>query len=130
MEQEDILQILSNEKKGKDERDEDLTSINKDDGNKIRQKYQEEKWRTENELLAEKLKSQQQDRDQRKDFALRIFNFVSLYMFGVFLLLVMSGIGTNDFHLSDTVLVTLLGTTTATVIGVFNFVARYLFHNK
>jgi hypothetical protein len=130
MEQEDILQILSNEKKGKDERDEDLTSINKDEGNKIRQKYQEEKWRTENELLAEKLKSQQQDRDQRKDFALRIFNFVSLYMFGVFLLLVMSGIGTNDFHLSDTVLVTLLGTTTATVIGVFNFVARYLFHNK
>ena len=130
MEQEDILQILSNEKKGKDERDEDLTSINKDEGNKIRQKYQEEKWRTENELLAEKLKSQQQDRDQRKDFALRIFNFVSLYMFGVFLLLVMSGIGTNDFHLSDTVLVTLLGTTTATVIGVFNFVAKYLFHNK
>lgn len=130
MEQEDILQILSNEKKGKDERDEDLTSINKDEGNKIRQKYQEEKWRTENELLAEKLKSQQQDRDQRKDFALRIFNFVSLYMFGVFLLLVMSGIGTNDFHLSDTVLVTLLGTTTATVIGVFNFVARYLLHNK
>lgn len=130
MEQEDILQILSNEKKGKDERDEELTSINKDEGNKIRQKYQEEKWRTENELLAEKLKSQQQDRDQRKDFALRIFNFVSLYMFGVFFLLVMSGIGTNDFHLSDTVLVTLLGTTTATVIGVFNFVARYLFHNK
>lgn len=43
MEQEDILQILSNEKKGKDERDEDLTSINKDEGNKIRQKYQEEK---------------------------------------------------------------------------------------
>lgn len=81
-------------------------------------------------MLAEKLKSQQQDRDQRKDFALRIFNFVSLYMFGVFLLLVMSDIGTNDFRLSDTVLVTLLGTTTATVIGVFNFVARYLFHNK
>ncbi len=130
MEQKDILQILSNEKKGKDERDEDLTSINKDEGNEIRQKYQEEKWRTENELLAEKLKSQQQDRDQRKDFALRIFNFVSLYMFGVFFLLVMSDIGTNDFHLSDTVLVTLLGTTTATVIGVFNFVARYLFHNK
>lgn len=130
MEQKDILQILSNEKKGKDERDEDLTSINKDEGNEIRQKYQEGKWRTENELLAEKLKSQQQDRDQRKDFALRIFNFVSLYMFGVFFLLVMSGIGTNDFHLSDTVLVTLLGTTTATVIGVFNFVARYLFHNK
>lgn len=130
MEQEHILQILSNEKKGKDERDESLTSVNKDEGFKIRRKYQEEKWRTENELLAEKLKSQQQDRDQRKEFALKIFNFVSLYMFGVFFLLVMSGVGTNDFHLSDTVLVTLLGTTTATIIGVFNFVARYLFHNK
>lgn len=85
MEQEDILQILSNEKKGKDERDEDLTSINKDEGNKIRQKYQEEKWRTENELLAEKLKSQQQDRDQRKDFCIKDIQFCqSLYVRSVF----------------------------------------------
>lgn len=130
MEKMDILRLLSDENKGKDEKDESLTSINKDEGDKIKQKYQEEKWKTENEILAEKLKGQQQDRDQRKEFALRIFNFVSLYMLGVFFVLILCGIGCNNFSLSDTVLVTLLGTTTATVIGVFNFVARYLFHNK
>lgn len=130
MEKEKILRLLSDENKGKDEKDESLTSINKDEGDKIKQKYQEEKWKTENEILAEKLKGQQQDRDQRKEFALKIFNFVSLYMFGVFFILILCGINSNDFSLSDTVLVTLLGTTTATIIGVFNFVARYLFHNK
>lgn len=130
MEQVDILNLLSNEKKGKDEKDESLTSIDKTEGDNIKRKYQEEKWKTENELLAEKLEGQKQDRDQRKEFAIRIFNFLSLYMFGVFFILIMSGIGCNNFYLSDTVLITLLGTTTATVIGVFNFVARYLFHNK
>lgn len=130
MEKEKILRLLSDENKGKDEKDESLTSINKDEGDKIKQKYQEEKWKTENEILAEKLKGKQQDRDQRKEFALKIFNFVSLYMFGVFFILILCGIDCNNFSLSDTVLVTLLGTTTATVIGVFNFVARYLFHNK
>ena len=43
MEQVDILHLLSNEKKGKDERDESLTSIEKNEGNRIKQKYQEEK---------------------------------------------------------------------------------------
>lgn len=130
MERADILNILSNEQKGKDERDERQTSIAKDEGDRIKQKYQEEKWKTENNILAEELEGIKQDRAQRKEFAIRIFNFVSLYMLGVFFVLVMSGITCNNFLLSDTVLVTLLGTTTATIIGVFNFVARYLFHNK
>lgn len=33
-------------------------------------------------------------------------------------------------YLSDTVLVTLLTTTLADVIGIFGFVAKYLYHNK
>lgn len=130
MERTDILNILSNEQKGKDERDESQTSIAKDEGNQIKQKYQEDKWKTENKLLVEELEGKKQDREQRKVFASRIFDFVSLYMFGIFFILVLSGINCNGFCLSDTVLVTLLGTTTATIIGVFNFVARYLFHNK
>lgn len=43
MEKEKILRLLSDENKGKDEKDESLTSINKDEGDKIKQKYQEEK---------------------------------------------------------------------------------------
>lgn len=83
MERTDILNILSNEQKGKDERDESQTSIAKDEGNQIKQKYQEDKWKTENKLLVEELEGKKQDREQRKVFASRIFDFVSLYMFGI-----------------------------------------------
>ncbi len=130
MGREKVLNRLSCEEKVRDEKNESLTSITEDEGVWLQKEYLEEKWKTENGLLAEKLESQKQDRSQRKDFAIRIFNFVSLYMFGVFFILILSGISCNGFNLSDTVLVTLLGTTTATIIGVFNFVARYLFHNK
>lgn len=67
-----------------------------------------------------------QDRIQRKEFAERIFSFVSLYMFAVFFILFLSG-GPGSFKLSDTVLVTLLGTTTANVIGTLIIVVKYLF---
>lgn len=70
-----------------------------------------------------------QDRDQRKAFAERIFSFVCYYMFFVFLILFLCG-SQGRFHLSDTVLVTLLGTTTANVIGLFVIVVKYLFSRK
>lgn len=130
MREDNILNILSGEKKGDDEKDELQTDIQENESDTIRRKFLEQKLKTENELLAEELESHRQDRDQRKDFAMKIFGFVSLYMFGVFILLALSGVECNQFHLSDPVLITLLGTTTATIIGVFNFVARYLFHNK
>lgn len=105
METDNILGILSSEGKNADDTD-------------------------ENKLLIEKLEGQRQGRDQRKEFAMKIFVSVSFYMVGVFLVLVLSGWKGIKFGMSDSVLITLLGTTTATVIGVFNFVARYLFHSK
>lgn len=74
-------------------------------------------------------KSKAQDIDMRKRYAEHIFTFVSLYMFGVFFILVLSG-SPSSFKMSDTVLVTLLGTTTANVIGVLVIVAKYLFPKK
>lgn len=71
----DILHLLSNEKKGKDEKDESLTSIDKQEGDRIKRKYQEDKWKTENELLVEELAGKKQDRDQRKEFANKILPF-------------------------------------------------------
>jgi hypothetical protein len=130
MEREAVLRKLAGEDKKQDERDENRTAITRKEGNRVKSEYREAKWRTENELLVEKLEGQRQDRSQRKDFAVRIFWFVCAYMACVFLILVFSGIKGNGFILSDAVLVTLLGTTTATIVGVFNFVARYLFHNK
>lgn len=70
-----------------------------------------------------------QDRNQRKEFAERIFSFVCLYMFAVFLILFLCG-SPGRFSLSDTVLVTLLGTTTANVIGILIIVVTYLFSRK
>lgn len=79
-----------------------------------------------NAALEEENKGDSQDRDQRKEFAEKIFSFVSLYMFAVFFILFLSG-GPGSFKLSDTVLVTLLGTTTANVIGTLIIVVKYLF---
>lgn len=130
METDNILGILSSEGKNADDTDENKTAVGVVEGETIHLKYLEQKWETENKLLIEKLEGQRQDRDQRKEFAMKIFVSVSFYMVGVFLVLVLSGWKGIKFGMSDPVLITLLGTTTATVIGVFNFVARYLFHSK
>lgn len=130
MKQADILNILSNENKGKDEKDENLTSISESEGERIKQKYQEKKWETENKLLVEKLKGQEQDRNQRKDFSTKIFDLMCWYLFGVFFIIMLNGFTTMNFHVSDEVILALLGTTAVEVIGTFAFVAKYLYHNK
>ena len=71
-----------------------------------------------NDAQEEENKGDNQDRDQRKDFAERIFSFTLIYMFLVFVILFISGTTTINFYLSDNVLITLLGTTTANVIGI------------
>lgn len=82
----------------------------------------------DNDIKKEGLEGKKQDRAQRKEFADMIFRFVEVYMLCVLGLLIMAGVGDNNFSLSDGVLIAILGTTTANVIGVFNFVAKYLFH--
>lgn len=82
-----------------------------------------------NDKLAEEIESLKQDREQRKHFAIHIFYSVRAYMLLIFIVLFVQGFNIFNFSLSDTVLVTLLGTTTVNVIGIFAFVARYLFHH-
>lgn len=86
--------------------------------------------RLKNEALEEENRGDSQDRDQRKDFAERIYLFAAIYMFGVFVILFLSGTETTNFKLSDNVLITLLGTTTANVIGILIIVVTYLFSRK
>lgn len=90
-----------------------------------KEKLKEAKLR--NEALEEENKGESQDRGQRKDFAERVFSFASIYMLGVFMILFLSGTNTVNFHLSDDVLIMLLGTTTANVIGILIIVVTYLF---
>ena len=56
--------------------------------------------------------SDTQDRDQRKDFAERVYYFACVYMVFVFLILFLSGSTGAHFKLNDSVLITLLRTTT------------------
>lgn len=83
------------------------------------------------DLEAKRIQNQieRQDMEQRKDYADRIFSMISIYLFFVLLILFLDGFCTR-FNLGDTVLVTLLGTTTSTILGVFYFVAKYLFTKK
>lgn len=86
----------------------------------------------EHALRWEKYLSRKQDRQQRKEFASKIFIFLCVYMVVVFVLLLFSGIKGQGlcFHLDDKVLLALLTTTTINMISIFVVVAKYLFPNK
>ena len=85
------------------------------------------------ELKAESQRLDNADKRQniglRGEFAERIYSFASLYMFAVFLILFLSG-NTSRFTMSDDVLMMLLGTTTANVLGLLFIVVNYLFPKK
>lgn len=78
----------------------------------------------------EDLENKRQNRNQRKSYANKLFVFLCVYMALVFIVLFFCGFSLFGFTLSDTVLVTLITTTTANVIGIFAFVVRYLFYSK
>lgn len=82
-----------------------------------------------NEALEGENKSDTQDRGQRKGFAISVFALVSLYLAAVLTILFIQGFN-KSFYLSDSVLITLLGTTTANVISILVIVVTYLFSRK
>lgn len=59
-----------------------------------------------------------------------IFVLVCIWLTAVLVVCIAQGIPRIGFHLSDSILITLLGTTTANVIGVLIIVLRYLFPQK
>jgi hypothetical protein len=81
----------------------------------------------ETQLIKEELDGQIQDRKERKDFAYKIFKLLIAFLTGTLLILSASAIDPLPFKLSDKILITLLATTSADVIGIFLFVVRYLF---
>lgn len=109
----------------------DIAKFIKDDDAKNEDKTISSSFRNE-ELLEKKIDNEikREDKEQRKLFGERMYSFVVYYMFFVGVVVLLAGSQWMGFYLSDAVLVTLLGTTTATVIGVFNFVMKYLFFKK
>lgn len=133
MQTDELLRILT-----ADTASEDLSSEEKEEEKAVLSKTKDtDVWDNErlrrlklaNDILVDTLKDRGQDRDQRKEFADRIFNLIKWYLAGVFLLLFVNGAPLN-FHLDNEIFLILLGTTTANIIGIFAFVARYLFHKK
>lgn len=121
-----ILEDLQDDNKKKKKSQEKDTNLTKDDEKKLHL----DALQIKNAISWEELEGKQQDRNLRKELGENIYNFVSLYMFGVFFILVLSGIQCNNFTLSDTVLITILGTTTANVIGILVIVATYYFNKN
>ncbi|EEY84116.1 hypothetical protein HMPREF0103_0060 [Bacteroides sp. 2_1_33B] len=125
----DLSKSLSNIKGSNDSPDVGTDEYKKEyEAELLREELKEKKLR--NEALAEENMGDAQDRDQRKDFADRIYFFVYVYMIFVFLILFLSGSKNSGFHLNDSVLSILLKTTTANVIGILAIVITYLFSRK
>lgn len=83
----------------------------------------------EKELKELEVKSKEQDIDMRKDFATKTCNLVCIYLVVVFFVVFLACCPA-EFNMSDGVLITLLGTTTINVIGLFAIVMNYLFPKK
>lgn len=122
MNEDELIHILSNESKVKEESEEQNITLPENTG---QSDLTIEYLRTQIDRLKEDNAGIKQDRGQRKIFGYIIFGFMCLYMVAVLVLVYMTSL--MAAHLSDTVLITLLTTSLASVIGVFNFVAKYLF---
>jgi len=68
------------------------------------------------------------DKNERKHYTSLIFTLVAMWLIMVLVVFVATGKGFLKY--SDSVIITLLATTTVNVIGLFVIVANYLYHTK
>ena len=119
-----LINIISDDDKAKDEKEEEDTLLPEESPKQLKIDY----LHTQLDKLREEVESLKQDRRQRKTFSYRIFCFMCAYMAVSLAAVFLKGLGKMD--LSDGVLISLMTTSLANVIGIFNFVAKYLFHPK
>ena len=111
-------------------KDKDINKEDPDAEEQIASSIEVKKQTEEYNRLKEEVESIKQDREERKVYASKTFDFLCVYMVFVGILLLMSGSTTASFQLSDSVLIVILGTTTTNVLGIFYFVANYLFPKR
>lgn len=121
---EKLMALLSDESKIKEETEEIRTKLPKENPDTLMADFQ----RMKIEQLKEDIESLKQDREQRKRFSRYIFIFMCCYMSVSLVAVFLKGFGITD--LSDGVIISLMTTSLASVIGIFNFVAKYLFHPR
>lgn len=85
----------------------------------------------ETQLKKEQVLDLKQNRAERTKYAEYTFNFLCWFCAALFFIVFLSGFNAhhqaNGFHLSDSVLITLITTSLSTIVGIFIFVMRYLF---
>lgn len=91
----------------------------------VEETSEEGRKRLENKKLEEELKGIEQDREERKAYALKSFELIVCYLIAIIILVFLTGLGC--LSLSDAVLIALVGTLSTNVLGIFYFVMRYLF---
>ena len=94
--------------------------------------YQQEIDAQEKEKKRLENKGLEQDIEQRKEYAAKIYTLIVFWLVAVFILITLSGVGAafGWFKLSTTVLTTIIGGTTINVLGIFYIVANYLFYRS
>ena len=76
------------------------------------------------------LKQHKSEHKQRVQYAEKIYKIVRNWLVVVVIIISCSAIPGIEFQLSDNVLITLLTTSTATVLGLFITVLKYIFGRK
>lgn len=93
------------------------------------EKLQElEKKALELQLVKAQIRKFEDDNTGRREFSRSIFTVTVIWMFLVLMIIIQCANG--KWQLSDSVLIALITTTTANVIGVFIIVANYLFNRE
>ena len=105
----------------------DLPDDADDDGEYLAetQEYEEGAEALRLEDRRELLKGRRQDRRERKRYAELVFRLVCWWLAGVMALVCCAGL--EAIRLDETVLMTIVGSTTASVVAIFVVVAKYLF---
>ena len=78
------------------------------------------------ELGKAELKDSEQNREQRKGFANKLFWLLAIFIGITLFIIFLVGVGFLD--LDSAVLITMLSTMSANVIGIFIYVVKYLFN--
>ena len=100
-----------------------------------RRLHNEEARSLERAQQREQLDNLRQDREQRKRYAERLFKLVVSWLIAIWLTVIFAGVKFPSwlrwsFELSDSILIALITSTTASVLGLFAIVANYLYPKK
>lgn len=114
----DINKTLERLRKVREEVDEEIRSSPEGEVNALQEQE-----------IRERIAQIHQDRAERKKYAERLFWLVVIWLMGIVIILFAQGIfgPLGYFNLPDSVLIAAIASTTASVIAIFAFVAKYLF---